>query len=228
MNTQTRRQKVEQREQAILNTARAVFKQHGYEGARMADIARRAGIAEGTIYIYYKTKVDLMNAIVAAFWNDLTHGAESAARSRENIYDSLRALAEFHVSALIERFDIIELTQTIRSARPDEFRSRKDMKAYVAVFDSLFRRGIDRGTFRNDTPLWVARDMFYGTLEYSARTILLHKERGSTAVVQNLVDAFRTRFGTEHAVDAGVNPSAAVLMRRLERAIKRLETMAAK
>jgi TetR/AcrR family fatty acid metabolism transcriptional regulator len=228
MSKPTRRQKVEQREQAILDTARAAFKQHGYEGARMADIARRAGIAEGTIYIYYKTKVDLMNAIVAAFWNDLTRGAEAAARSRENVFESLKALAEFHVSAVIDRFDIIELTQTLRTVRPDESRSRRDMKAYVAVFDSLFRRGIDRGFFRGDTPVWVARDLFYGTLEYSARTILLHKDRRPAAVVQNLVDVFRARWGTEPVADADTSPSAAVLTRRLERAVKRLETITEK
>lgn len=223
----TRRQKVEEREQAILEAARAVFVERGYDGARMAEIARRAGIAEGTIYIYFKTKADLMRAIVADFWQDLTLGATNAVRRIEDPMAAIRALAEFHLKAVMERFDAVKLTITLQTTRAEAPDSRPYMKAYVAVFDGLFRRCIDRGLIRADVPVWVARDVFFGTLDYSARTVLLHGDSRRGLVVDNLMQVLRASYGT---ADEGndKNAPARDLVRRLEAAVARLESLTAK
>ena len=55
MTAVTRRERVEQKERAILEAAADAFVESGYDGARMADIAKRAGVAEGTVYLYFKT-----------------------------------------------------------------------------------------------------------------------------------------------------------------------------
>ena len=94
----------------------------------------------------------------------------------------------------------------------------------VAVFDDVFQRGIDRGLFSDDTPIWIARDLFYGTLEYSARTILLRGEDRPTGVVDNMVAVFRARFGVQTGTQAA-EPSNITLTRRLENAIERLEAL---
>lgn len=222
----TRRQKVEQREAAILRAAQAIFIEHGYDGARMADIARRAGMAEGTIYIYFKTKIDLMKAIVANFWSDLTIGARAAGRLEGSALLALRSLAEFHMQALIEQFEVIELTQSLRIFAPGETDSRQDMRIYVAVFDDIYRRGIDRGEFCEATPVWVARDLFYGTLEYSARTMRLRGSEDTGLVIDNLVDVFEARFGVSEtgqpAFEAGKYKRFA---ERFEAALERLESL---
>lgn len=221
----TRREKVEDREQAIVSSAREVFLEHGYDGARMVEIARRAGIAEGTIYIYYKTKADLMRAIVAEFWIDMTKGAREAVRSESDVYAAMRALANFHVTSLIERMDLIELTQTLRVAQPEAAGTREELRTYVAVLDDVLQRGMDRGVFSDKMQLWVARDLFYGTLEYSARTILLRDSLNPKVAIDNMVEVFRARFG--HPV-APVKPAMAdiTLTRRLENAVERLEKLA--
>ncbi|MEM6534414.1 MAG: TetR/AcrR family transcriptional regulator [Pseudomonadota bacterium] len=221
----TRRQKVEEREQAILDAALSVFVEHGYRGARIAEIARRAGIAEGTIYIYYKTKVDLMNAIVARFWTDLTIDARDAVRGKDDTFEALRALAHFHITALIERIDVIELTQTLRTVKPSREDVRQYMRSYVAVFDDLFSRGQDRGLLQADAILWMARDVFYGTLEYSARTVLLNAKRDLDSVVENMVYVFLSTYGTP-AVHIGSDqlPGGDVTD-RLERAVAKVEQL---
>ena len=92
----TRRERVEEKERAILAAARAVFVKYGFERARMAEIARRAGVAEGTIYIYYKTKNDLLQAVVLQFWDGITEGAAKAVDPKAGTFDQLRALADHH------------------------------------------------------------------------------------------------------------------------------------
>ena len=62
--SETQRSKLQRKEGVILEAARAIFVDHGFDGARMQEIARRAGIGEGTIYSYYESKAELMLAAV--------------------------------------------------------------------------------------------------------------------------------------------------------------------
>ena len=57
----TQRQKMEAKEQAILSAARAEFSAMGVEGAKMSAIAKRASVAEGTVYLYYRNKKELLD-----------------------------------------------------------------------------------------------------------------------------------------------------------------------
>ncbi len=222
----TRRQRVEEREHAIIAAARAVFVEHGYDGARMAEIARRAGIAEGTVYLYFKTKVDLMKAIVADFWRDLTLGARKATRGHDDTFEALHALAEFHLTMLMDRFDVVELTQNLRMVKADPSSSRQYLKTYVAVFDEIFRRGVDRTELAADASVWAARDVFYGGLEYSARTLLVRGERHDGTAVNNMLRVFRAAYGRGKVPRE--EGAAAGLLGRLEAAVERLEQQAAK
>jgi AcrR family transcriptional regulator len=219
----TRRERVEEKERAILSAARAVFVKHGFERARMAEIARRAGVAEGTIYIYYKTKNDLLQAVVLQFWQGITEGAARAVDPKAGTFDQLRALADHHLTLMIRDREFIELEVILRNSGTEPIASeRTTMKRYVAVFDNIFRRGQDRGDLVSDVDIWMARDLFYGTLEYSARTIVLRSARRPTGVVENLVAVFRARYG---AGRGGAAPAAS-LVERMEAAVSRIERIA--
>lgn len=221
----TRRQRVEERERALIDAAREVFLEKGLDGARIAEIARRAGVAEGTVYLYYKTKNDLMRALVADFWDRLTEGARQAVSAHAEPFAQLRALARFHLTALIERFDIIELTQSLRTVRAGDLSMREHMKTYVAVFDGVFRRGADLGAIRSDTPLWMARDLFFGALEYSARTLQLRGQTDTEGVVNHLMGALERSYGLEPPATRPRQAMTDDALQRLERAVDRLESL---
>jgi len=216
----TRRERVEEKERAILSAARAVFLKHGFERARMAEIARRAGVAEGTIYIYYKTKNDLLQAVVLQFWDGITDGAARAVDPRAGTFEQLRALADHHLTLMIRDREFIELEVILRNSGTEPIASeRTTMKRYVAVFDNIFRRGQDRGDLVPGVEIWMARDLFYGALEYSARTIVLRGAKRPTGVVDNLVAVFRARYGAARNTAA---PSSS-LVERMEAAVSRIE-----
>lgn len=218
--TSTRRERVEEKERAILSAARAVFLKHGFERARMAEIARRAGVAEGTIYIYYKTKNDLLQAVVLQFWDGITDGAARAVDPKAGTFEQLRALADHHLTLMIRDREFIELEVILRNSGTEPIASeRTTMKRYVAVFDNIFRRGQDRGELVSGVEIWMARDLFYGALEYSARTIVLRGAKRPTGVVDNLVAVFRARYGSPRN---GAAPSAS-LIERMEAAVSRIE-----
>ena len=77
----TQRQRLEAREEAILAAAASLFSESGVDGTRMAEIARKAEVAEGTVYLYYKYKHELLEAVVDRFWRELTKGAKAAVTS---------------------------------------------------------------------------------------------------------------------------------------------------
>ena len=222
--TQTRRERVADKERAILTAAREIFICNGLDGARMAEIAKRAGIAEGTIYLYFKTKSDLMNALLAEYWDDLTRGARAILKSNKTPTDQLYALADYHLSSLVADFDFMNLTTVMRGAERQKQISLDEIRKYVAVFDDIFRRGIDRGDFVLDAPLWVARDVFYGTFEYSSRTMRLHNETDVKPVVKNMMEIFLSTYGAAKMPAKGVEQDdLGGLVDRLERAVCKLE-----
>jgi len=188
----TQRQKIEAREACILAAAGHVFSEAGFEGARMVDIARRAEIAEGTLYLYYKNKQDLLEAVVAKFWGDLTVGAENAIDTAHPPLAQLEALASYHLQAIIDDFAIVGFTY--RGTNNQDGERRAQIRHYVRVFDQILARGIDRGDVRSDIIIWQARDVFYGTLEFSARTLILRDRGFDQHVVNNLIRLMQTSY----------------------------------
>jgi AcrR family transcriptional regulator len=63
----------------ILTAATRIFALDGYERAKISTIASEAGVATGSVYLYFKGKEDILDAIFAAFWEHLLHGMETLA-----------------------------------------------------------------------------------------------------------------------------------------------------
>lgn len=219
VHVETQRDKLERKEAAILRAARSVFVDNGFDGARMSEIAKRAGVGEGTIYSYYESKAELMLAVLQQFWDGLTLEARNVmadVKAPEAIR-RLEALATYHLEILIQNADFINLSFALRRNNSEVSVSRDHLRQYVAVFDEIFRRGQDRGEFRPESLLWHARDVFYGTLEYSARSIEVvadskSNNRPQKPVIDNLVALFASHFGKVNQ-SADVEKSAEQLNR---------------
>ena len=230
--SETQRAKLERKERVILEAARTIFVEHGFDGARMQEIARRAGIGEGTIYSYYDSKAELMLAVLQRFWDGLTREAEGVMASVQttDFFGRLEALAQYHLNTVIVNADFINLTFALRRNNSEVSVSRDHLRHYVAVFDRLFLRGQDRGELRADAVLWQARDIFYGSLEYSARSIEMTMEadrspRDQQPVVDEMVALFRAHYGTLPEREAVEGATLAALCRQIEQLTEKLETL---
>ena len=186
----TQRERLEAKEQSILNAATEVFTALGVDGSTMAEIARRAHIAEGTLYLYHKNKQDLLAVVVGNFWADLTKGALVAVDASLPVMEQLEQLATYHLKALIQQFDMVGLTYRARLRHGEPEYQLPKIREYVRVFDQIIERGISRQEFTEAMPLWQCRDVFYGALEYSARTLLLREAQFDASVVSQLLVMF--------------------------------------
>ncbi len=191
----TRRQRVEEKESAILTAARRIFEDKGYDGARVADIAAAIGVAEGTIYTYFPTKDALIRAMLERFWEGITAEARAAVSGRAATFARLEALAVSHLSLCLRNWSFLELTLRMVPGRSHDAQTRSLMRGYVAVFDEAFTAGQDRGDLRAEAELWIARDQFYGALEYSGRTLMLRANPDPAPVITALTDNFRASYG---------------------------------
>lgn len=232
VNLETQRVKLERKERAILDAARGVFVEHGFDGARMSEIARRANIGEGTIYSYYESKAELMLAVLQQFWDGLTLEATDvmASTKAEGFFDRLRALAQYHLNTVIVNADFINLTFALRRNNSEVSVSRDHLRQYVAVFDQLFRRGQDRGELKRNAILWQARDIFYGSLEYSGRSIemtmdVAHKQRQQGPVVDQMVTLFMSLYGADQSAEGDDSSAVRQLSLQLDQLSEKIDML---
>jgi TetR/AcrR family transcriptional regulator, fatty acid metabolism regulator protein len=227
---QTRRQRVEEKEQAIIAAARAVFGKNGFDKAKIAEIAKRAGVAEGTVYLYFENKNALLLAVATEFYDRLTHDAAEGIKSLPDTKSRLAFLARHHVERVAAEWPMLS-TAMMPFKASDEYRQTEGYqlnRTYVEVFDQVIRDGINRGDIRTDVPLSVMRDIFYGGLEYGARTLRMRPDRADLdETVDQMMQILSVGMLVKPAAVDTDGGAADAVLDRLEKIATRLETTAA-
>jgi TetR/AcrR family fatty acid metabolism transcriptional regulator len=163
--------------QQIIEAAIRVFARSGYYNSRVSDIAREAGIASGTIYLYFKTKdeilVTLFREKMAAFVGQLR-----AAIAREPDAEAkIRRLVALHFEVLERNPALAEVVQVELRQGHKFFRgaSAHEVSQYFALIGSVLQEGIAAGRFRSDLPVKVATKVLFGAMDQVATSWVLGK-----------------------------------------------------
>ena len=153
----------EVRPQQIRQAALEVFARVGLHRATMDDVARRAGISKGTIYLYYRNKRELFSAVVTGKLQEILAGANGAGtvRRETSAMARLRAAATnlyrfFHTPEYLGLFRIV-VGEVSAFPREAEFFYREVVLRSSRRFAAIIRDGIARGEFRPVDPLIAAR-----------------------------------------------------------------------
>jgi TetR/AcrR family fatty acid metabolism transcriptional regulator len=157
----------EARRRAILESAVRVFAENGFFAARIRDIAAGAGVAEGTIYLYFDGKDDLL---LTAFRDKV---AEFCASVRDLLSSSLpfqERLSRFvaHQFESIEADPPLATVLLLESRQSSKFYGgavRDVLRAYAQAIDELLASGQHSGELRPDADVPLARRMLIGALE---------------------------------------------------------------
>ena len=216
----TSRARVQAKESSILDAAEKIFARVGFDSAKVSEIARAASVAEGTVYLYYKNKRDLLAGVVGRFWTQLTLGAEAAIEPDATTADQLEQLGHYHLNSILDQFEVVSLTYR---ARPQQEQDLDPVREYVRVFDRIMQRGVDRGELPKGTPIGQLRDVFFGTLEFSARTLKLRERPYDHSVVTNLLAIMVGSSGAASGASKGKEPSNRELMNTLKSIQKQLK-----
>src|SRR2546430_7743984 len=147
----------------ILDAAIRVFAERGFHSATVAEIARAAGVADGTIYLYFKGKDDLLLRLFDEKMSELLAEAKAAVAQERNAPDKLRRFIQLHL-ALVERNPdlasvlIVELRQSAQFLKAAD---RQKLAAYVDLIADIVRSGQEIGELdRNISAATVKRAVF--------------------------------------------------------------------
>jgi AcrR family transcriptional regulator len=141
------------RREAILNAAREEFASQGFAAARLDDIAGRAGVAKGTIYLYFADKETLFQELVRSMLSPLVGHLESLA----DIDIPFSALADRLVDLMVHevlgtgRKDVIRLiiSEGARFPALAEFYHREVLSKVLAGLRAVLQRAVERGELRH-------------------------------------------------------------------------------
>src|SRR5436305_61998 len=143
---------------AILRAAIDVFAERGFFGAQVADVARAAGIAAGTVYLYFRSKDDLLVSIFERTMRDgLAEGRKAVADVRDPA-ERLRRFARLHLARLghDRKLAIVFQVELRQSTKFMERFSSTLLRDYLGLIRTAIADGQAAGVFRADLNATVA------------------------------------------------------------------------
>ena len=166
MSQASQRKKTNKRN-LITDAAVEVFAERGFHQARISDIAKRAGVADGTIYLYFRNKEDLLLSIFEEKMDLLLAGLTTALDGVEDPEERVRRFAAFHFKQVRENRAVAEVLQVelrLSNKFLKEYRPEK-LWAYLGVFGQIVREGQAQGRFRSEIDPFVNMWAFFGALD---------------------------------------------------------------
>jgi AcrR family transcriptional regulator len=149
-----RAQRSAKRREAILSAALEEFSAHGFEAARLDDVARRAGVAKGTIYLYFADKEALFQELIRWQLTPMVGAFQLAAQADVPLRLLTDQLIELFVGQVYgtRRKDMIRLiiSEGPRFPKLAEFYYREVLSRMIEVFRGILRRAAERGELKSD------------------------------------------------------------------------------
>jgi TetR/AcrR family fatty acid metabolism transcriptional regulator len=163
----TARAVIADKREAILRAATCVFAEKGFFNSKVADIAKEAGVADGTVYLYFKNKDDVLHSVFDRAMDKFIAEGRHELSSINKPEDKLRRIAELHLERLGADRGLaivfqVELRGSIKFMQ--EF-SAAGFAEYLDIIRSTIDEGQKSGAFRNDIKPIVCAKMLYGALD---------------------------------------------------------------
>lgn len=156
----------------ILEAAIRVFAQGGFYATRVSDIAREAGVADGTIYLYFENKDDVLISIFQDRIGKLIEVLREVAARDEPVDKRVRRIIELQLGLLEGRRDLAEvITVNLRqSSKLLKQYGAPLFTEYLELIASVIAEGQKSGVFRKDVSPRVAARALWGGLDGLALT----------------------------------------------------------
>src|ERR1051325_8136002 len=167
--------------EAILRAAIKVFSRSGFFNAKVADVARAAGVADGTVYLYFKNKDDILVSI----FNHVMDEALGAGRRRlDEVSDpreKLKRIVHAHLDRIGRDRDLAIVFQVeLRSSTKfmEQFSATK-VTEYLDMIRGVLEEGKKQRVFRGGLNTTIAAKVLFGALDEMATNWVLSRKRYS-------------------------------------------------
>jgi TetR/AcrR family transcriptional regulator, fatty acid metabolism regulator protein len=165
----------------IIDAAVIVIAQNGYYQAQVSKIAKQAGVADGTIYLYFKNKEDILISLFEEKMGYFVEQIEEEIKGKNSASEKLFLLIKKHFTNLSEDVNLAIVTQLELRQSNKELRLRINnvLRGYLNLIDQIITDGKENGEFLPDLNNLLARQMIFGTIDETVTTWVMNEQKYS-------------------------------------------------
>ncbi|CAH0129802.1 Fatty acid metabolism regulator protein [Peribacillus sp. Bi96] len=165
----------------IIDAAVIVIAQHGYYQAQVSKIAKQAGVADGTIYLYFKNKEDILISLFHEKMGYFVEQIEEELKGKTTASEKMLVLIQKHFQNLSEDVNLAIVTQLELRQSNKELRLRINdvLRGYLNLIDQIIIEGKENGEFMPDLNNLLARQMIFGTIDETVTTWVMNEQKYS-------------------------------------------------
>jgi len=177
----------------ILRAATRVFARNGYFNSKVADIARAADVADGTVYLYFKSKEEILHSIFDQNMAEAIASGRRLIRAVADPREKLRRVARLHLERLGADRDLAVVFQVeLRGSTKfmEEF-SAAGFAEYLDLLRKIIEEGQQSAVFRKDLNAKVVAKVLFGALdEMATNWIISHRHYQLEPMADVVLDVF--------------------------------------
>ena len=198
MRTATNRIEKNHKYHQILEAAVKVFARQGFHQSTVAQIAKEAGVADGTIYLYFKNKDDILVQFFSFRAKQVFESFRKEVDRAQNSLDKLRNLIHRHLAEFQRDRDgaIVYQVETHQNSRLAEAQIKEMSQMYRDIISEIVEQGQQEGTIRKDLYVGLVKRFIIGAVDEVINTwIHSDGEYDLVSMASPLVDLFVRGIG---------------------------------
>lgn len=163
----------------IVDAAVIAIAENGYHQAQVAKIAKQAGVADGTIYLYFKNKEDILISVFKEKMSIFVENLQDIMKNGSTSAEKLCSMINNHLSVLSNDRHLATVTQLElrQSNRELRLKINSILKEYLALLDQILIEGMVSGEFNPTMDVRIARQMVFGTIDEITTTWVMSDYR---------------------------------------------------
>ncbi|OQX19597.1 MAG: TetR family transcriptional regulator [Desulfobulbaceae bacterium A2] len=178
----------------IIQSATKVFAKKGFFNARISDIAKEAKVADGTIYLYFNNKFDILLSVFEEEIGELIESLQARLCLESDPRRKLEIFIANHLSAMKKNKNLAEVIQIELRQSHKQVRDYRNTRfcAYVDIISSIVKEGQAKGLFRQELLPGIVKRALFGALDEICRIWTQHLDTSYTLeqTIQQVIDIF--------------------------------------
>jgi TetR/AcrR family fatty acid metabolism transcriptional regulator len=182
----------------ILDAAVEVIAENGFFQSPVSKIAARAGVADGTIYLYFKSKDDVLRAAIDRMMQRFYDGVEREFERVKDPREQLEAIGWLHLEAVTmnRSMAVVMQTEVRQSAKFIAEFSHKHLARYIQMVREIVRRGQEEGVFRRELSAGVVAQCWFGAIDELLTTaVFTGREYDAKETTKQVLDVILNGIG---------------------------------
>ena len=185
--------------EAIIDAAVRVISANGYKNAPVNKIARAAGVAGGTVYLYFDSKEEMMVDVFREFLGSFIEEIRVEMAEIKDSAKKLKKLVEAHLSKLEANYNLafvclVELRQPDQMLREA---TGEILRRYFQLIEEVVEEGQANGTFNPRLNKYLVRQMIFGTLDEIVTSWVYHRHPGLAAQAPEVYEMIFNGLSTQ-------------------------------